>query len=479
MTTAAPAAPAAAAAGADPAADRAKQFVDERIIVSTKQQFEDITKRIGDMEKSVAEALKGGGDEAKKKAEELDNLKQRIEILSAAVGRHSVSVPGVKDDKDGKNFSVLRAFRAIYTNDWSRAPGEARVFDAARKAMDSRPDGMAFWQERQESRTAVTKGQQAGTDTAGGYWIPAEIASDWIEILRPRLVLRRAGATFIENVNGAPFEIPGQSGGATAYMVGEDEAPTESSLTASMLKLYPKTVGAFVAMSRRALMLASNAPGGMEQVVRRDMMRAIARKMDLQCLQGSGIGANVKGLQSILGSGTGITGTVTTWQNFERLAGVVEDPDGFTGGDTDEGGKEMGEEQGTAFVSHPKVFRRLRLQGINQHATSPGDADQAPVWPGQPLLSNRALGSLFGRGFYTTSQLAVATASGGTGSVATYPVYFGQWPEMIIPMWAGIELEASPHVQFAKGQTHIRALADFDMQVRHSASFSWDDMDAA
>ena len=57
------------------------------------------------------------------------------------------------------------------------------------------------------------------------------------------------GATLLDNLVGSPVEIPKQTGGATAYWVGENEPLTGSDQTLGQLQLTPKLVGALVELS--------------------------------------------------------------------------------------------------------------------------------------------------------------------------------------------------------------------------------------
>jgi len=60
----------------------------------------------------------------------------------------------------------------------------------------------------------------------------------------------------------------------------------------------------------------------------------------------------------------------------------------------------------------------------------------------------------------------------GTGTNET-EIYFGNWQELVVGQWAGIEILPSKEAgdAFAKNQTWIRIITDVDIGLRHAESF--------
>ncbi len=54
---------------------------------------------------------------------------------------------------------------------------------------------------------------------------------------------------------------------------------------------------------------------------------------------------------------------------------------------------------------------------------------------------------------------------------ASYMI-LGDWTQLLIGMWGGIELDADPYgTNFLKGSVTVRVFADIDFGVRHPEAF--------
>jgi HK97 family phage major capsid protein len=343
---------------------------------------------------------------------------------------------------DGKEkFSFLKAARAIIYGNWEKnAPFERDVF----------------------AETSKRRALSAGTDTAGGYLVPTEVSSEIIELLRAELVVKAAGARMLENLQGSPFEVIGQSGGATAYFVGENKALTESQQTFRMIKMEPHMLGALCKLSRRLVQLADPSA---EQMVREDIAKVMALKVDVTCLLGTGIAdeplgvANAVSDLSVLDStGWSVNGNLEpTYDALLNMQGRLEDANALTGK--------------LAFISNPATWRRLKKQKVAQYS---GQTDGQPIFA--PIVTNAVLENNLGYPIFSTTQ--IPKAAFGTGAEIESRVFFGNWNELLIGMWGGMELEASTQAgdntggAFTSVQTWIRAIMEFDVAVRHVESFA-------
>jgi HK97 family phage major capsid protein len=68
------------------------------------------------------------------------------------------------------------------------------------------------------------------------------------------------------------------------------------------------------------------------------------------------------------------------------------------------------------------------------------------------------------------------------GTVNGYPCYvsnqveagdiwFGNWSELILGYWSGLDLQVDPYTGGASGNVRVRVLQDVDVAVKHPASF--------
>ena len=349
------------------------------------------------------------------------DLKVRFDDMESRTReRKWANVPGMEEEKE--KFSLFKAIYAIKTGDWSQAPFEAEVFRQTRD-MGTTPD------------------------SSGGYLVPVQAIPELIEMLRAEAVVFRMGATLLDNLTGSPVEIPKQTGGATAYWVGENEPITASDAALGQLQLTPKSVGCLVKLSNRLLRMSNPSA---EQMVRADIARVISLAIDLAALRGSGDNGQPAGIANTPGINT---------KDFEANSPNFDyffDMEYELAVDNALRGK-------LGFIFHPCVKRSLSKLKVAQfsgdsggeYVIRPMDAAQLQAYIGYP--------------FAMTTQIPVNL---GAGSNET-EIYLGNWQELIVGQWAGIEIMPSKEAgdAYAKNQTWIRIITDVDVGLRHTESF--------
>jgi hypothetical protein len=138
-------------------------------------------------------------------------------------------------------------------------------------------------------------GQKAlGTvsDIAGGVIVGFPALGEMVELQRNREVFANAGCHEISLPPNGRIQFPKLTGGATANWVGEAAGIAESQPNTGNLDLQAKKVAIFVKLNNELLRFASPSA---EALVRMDMARVAALKVDLGMLEGTG-GTQIKGL---------------------------------------------------------------------------------------------------------------------------------------------------------------------------------------
>lgn len=343
--------------------------------------------------------------------------------------------------RDLRQYSLLRAIRAAYaarrgeSNAWAQAPLEREASDAVARRLGLDPQGffVPFDVMIDEQRDL-----NVGTPTAGGNLVATDLlASSFIELLRNRTVLIQAGATLLTGLVGF-VDIPRQSGGATAYWVGEGGAPTESQQTVDQVQLAPHTVGAYTDWTRRLILQSSI---DVERFVRDDLTAVVGRAIDLAGLHGdSGEDPNQPdGVENI--SGVGTPGGSHDWE------GVV--------------GLETEVSVANADVGRLGYITNALVRGLLK-TTSKDTGSGMFVWTdtATPLNGYRAL---------VTNQVR---SDGGVGSDESFN-FFGNWADLLIAMWSGLDILVDPYTHSTSGTMRIVALQDVDIAVRHAESFAY------
>lgn len=353
-------------------------------------------------------------------------LEERIKELEKLATPRRVDLPGLEDEKT--KFSFFKAVWAIKTHDWANAGFEKEVFDNTRK-----------------------RAMAMGSGPSGGYVVPTIYIAELIELLRAEAVVAAMGATVLANLQGSPVQIPRQSAGATGYWIAENAAITASDLTLEQLSLTPKKVGAMVKLSNSLIKLSNPSA---EELVRRDIASAIALQIDLKALRGTGSASQPTGINTTSNINTvaiGTNGGTLTWDTLLDMEYALAEDNALKG--------KLG------YVFHPALRRKLMKQKVAQYSgDSGGEYVMSP-------LTEALFQTWLGYPYKQTTQIPI-TLTKNSGSALT-EVYFGNWAELIIGQWGGMEIALSTETNdaFEKDQTWVRVLQEVDIAVRHPQSF--------
>ena len=70
-----------------------------------------------------------------------------------------------------------------------------------------------------------------------------------------------------------------------------------------------------------------------------------------------------------------------------------------------------------------------------------------------------------------TNQVSSTLVKGTSGSVCS-AIFFGNWRDLLIGMWSGLDLLVDPYTGSTAGTVRVVALQDVDVAVRHPESFA-------
>jgi len=350
--------------------------------------------------------------------------------------------------KEAKRFSFTRAIAAMSaTGAEKRNALEAAAFEiecsqAVAQKIGREARGVFVPNEVQRRDLVV------GTSTAGGNLVASDlIASSFIDLLRNRMSVMRAGAQMLSGLNGN-IAIPRATGAATAYWVAESGSPTESQQAFDQVPMSPKTVGAFTDLSRKLLLQSSI---DVEGLVRSDLATVLGLEIDRVALNGTGTAPQPRGVLQTAGIGSvvgGTNGAAPTWANIVALWSAVAAANADFGT--------------TGFVTNSKVVGKLMT---TDKSTSSGQF----VCPGFPDAAGI---TSFGGARAVVSNQVPSNLTKGTSSGVCSAVAFGNWADLIIGMWGTLDLMVDPYTGSTSGTVRVVALQDVDVAVRHAESFA-------
>lgn len=280
-------------------------------------------------------------------------------------------------------------------------------------------------------------------DTAGGYLVPVEQSNEIIEVLRAKAKMMEL--VTVLPMNSDTMDVPAQTGGATAYFVGENSQITDSQETFGNKKLVVRKQACLVKISNELL---NDSSPDVDAFIRDDISKVMANKFDETIFLGSGTANVPLGLLNI----TGVTKTAISASSnlYEEISNLIMRVEAANVDDTDP----------WTHVMHPygkKVLRNMK------------DSAGQYIWTGSDGIGQQSAGPL-----PTTLQDHpwIQTTLGGLDSNSRARHFFGNWKDLVVGMRKTIEIRASDEAgtAFEYDQTWIRAIMRWDMVLRHDES---------
>jgi HK97 family phage major capsid protein/HK97 family phage prohead protease len=370
-------------------------------------------------------AIKGGKSIEQFRGELLDVIGNDKPLENEGIGL---------TDKEVRQFSVVRAIAAL-ANPGDRRLRESAAFefeasDAAAQRYGRSAQGimvpndvLGVWAQRAPLSTA--------TSANGGATVATNLlASEFIDVLRNQVSVMQAGARMLPGLQGN-VAIPKKTAGTTgAWISTEGGASTESNPTFGTVTLAPKTIGAFTDMTRQLILQSTPS---IEALVRDDLTQALALAIDKGALEGTAASGQPRGLLNTVGINkpANFAGAVPTFAEMVALETAVAEDNALFGN--------------LAYITDAATYGGLK--------TRLKDAGS-----GLFVLEN---GQANGYNVIRTQQ---ATAGN---------VYFGNFSDMLIGMWAGLDLTVDPYTASTSGTVRVVALQTVDVAVRNAVSFAW------
>jgi HK97 family phage major capsid protein len=133
----------------------------------------------------------------------------------------------------------------------------------------------------------------AGIASSGGFLTPEELASEVIDLLRPRSVIRSAGPRILPMPSGN-MSVGRINVGAQASYVGENQAAATGDETFGQVRLSARKLMARVGISNDLIRFASPQA---DALVRDDLVKQVAVAEDQAFIRGPGTQFSPKGLR--------------------------------------------------------------------------------------------------------------------------------------------------------------------------------------
>jgi HK97 family phage major capsid protein len=257
------------------------------------------------------------------------------------------------------------------------------------------------------------------------------LSGSFVDALRNKTVLL-SKATVLGGLVGN-VDIPKQTSKTTASWIGEDSSAVKTDIDFGLISLRPKTLAAQSEITRRLLNQSSL---GIEALVRDDLAKSLALALDYAGFYGDGSSNAPVGINSTSGVNTvdfGTTGAPT----FAELV-AMETAIAAENADV----ASMYYISNAAFRGYAKSTKKFASTGAD-----------ATIW-------DTANNSINGYEAITTNQ------------IASGDVFFGNFADLIVGMFGGLEVIVDPYTNSASGRIRLVTMMDADFGVRRAKSFT-------
>jgi len=374
--------------------------------------------------------------------------------LLDAIGNQPLETPAHVVDapvKEQRSYSLGRMVQAQISGDWRKAGFEREMHDEIAKRTGKEAEGIYLpdFAFRAGQMTTAATGA-SGSENVTDNFVPTVHRGDlFIEALRARQVMSNLGVTYMSGLTNR-VKMPKFSAGANAAFVEELGDVSDQSQTDAGVTLQPRTLGAFVEVSR--LLMLESIPA-IEQVVQSDLLASIADRIEYYAINGSGSSGQPTG---ILNAGVGnvdiSAGTdvdALTWADIVALVKTVEENNGIVN-------------QGSlGWLSSPAVKAKLastaRVSGTDS-----------------VFLLNDPWNSIYGARAEFTSNVPTNLNPGDGGNDASALIY-GDWSQLMVGLFGAPSLLVDPYSNSKSGTVRMSIFQEVDVAVRNTQSFALTD----
>lgn len=335
-------------------------------------------------------------------------------------------------DNEVRQYSMFKAIRALANPNDRRAQEDAAFEIECSRAVEkqfSRTANGILVPEDVLGRAFNTGGAPntpAGSQTGNILVDTTFMGGSFIDMLRNKTTIMRL-ATVMGGLVGN-VDIPRQTGGATAYWLGEGEDAQEGSPSLGQIELSPKTVAAYTDITRRLMMQNSLSA---ETIVRNDLTNAIAQAIDFAGYYGSGTANQPRGLKNYTGiNAVDFAGAWPTYAELVQMESEIASDN--------------------ADIAQMGYVGNAKWRGNAKTTPKFGSGTESVIWePGNTV-----------NGYRTEI----------TNQISQGELFFGNFSDLIIGMWGGLDLTVDPYSLSKSGGVRVVVFQDVDTALRRVES---------
>ena len=338
--------------------------------------------------------------------------------------------------QEQKQYSLMRAIESARQGRFGGFEAEVSQEIAKRYGKDPR----GFYVPSMIFKRDVTTASPAN----GSNLVPTDhLAGEFVDALRANLVISGLGARMMQGLKG-DVAIPALNAKTSVGFVAENAAPgSEGAPSFRQITMSPKTLVQYVDLSRKLMMQSDPS---VEMIVRDDMTRQFAAKIDEVAIEGGGASepTGILGTSGIGSVAQGTNGGAITYASCVNLEREVAIDNALAGN--------------LAYLTNPKVVAAMRQT-----------ARQSSGVEGNFILNDT--NTLLGYRVASTT-LVPSDLTKGTSSGVCSALIFGNFADLMIGMFGGLDVLVDPYTGSSTGATRVALYQDIDVAVRHAESFA-------
>lgn len=385
------------------------------------------------MDRTDVEALTVATDELKGLTTELE----AAYAVEAAEQRAAEQQISVMEQTAGRRFSFTKFLREAAEGKLSGL--EAEVADLGKKEYER----MGLQRKGYVIPSAFLRasaGQNYTTNADGGY-LKEQMPNRYVDALRERLVIGKLGATMLGDLVGA---VPVCSvGEITASWEAEGATTSVSKATVARVALTPHRASVIAAFSKDLLAQTSL---DVEAILMERILNAHATLIENAAINGTGSNNQPTGILAACATASreiaaGANGAAVSWANVVKLESMINADNANRG--------KMG------YLVNAKTLGDMKT--IAKAANT-----AAFIYDGDGMLNGYPV---------EWTNLVPSNITQGTSTSNTSKMIFGNWEDLYIGQWAGLDIIVDPYTLAGNGDVRLVLNAYNDVAVVEPKSF--------
>lgn len=380
-------------------------------------------------------------------AEGWDIFKLRSEILEAAPSKTAEPVAGITpvgmSKSDRKKYSVLKAIAYAAKQIPANEVGLELEVSRALQERNNLPNPKGIYIDQAELVTRAP--YETGVPAAAGDLIETDLLSErFIDQLYNESAFLNMGVTYLRDLVGN-VEIPRESSYSNGYWVGEKQTIPESEGTFDKIAMSPKKLAVITKATFEMLQQSSI---DLEALMRSRLLRGLALELDRTIGFGTGIGAQPLGIVShpeVRSITLGTNGGALDW-----AAVVAMQTELFSRNATGSFG----------YIVNERTRGKL-MTTLDQN-TGGGRW----IWQSNGMSNE---GYIAGYRAHCSNQIPNNLVKGTANNLTA--AFFGDFSNILLGMWSGMDIMANPYSEFDKAIIQIRAMQLVDLQLTRGDFF--------